>query len=937
MSSTLRILYLGVILLFISSSSWGQNWQSLSSASDARWLAGGLRLEDKFYVLSGFTLINNKEFIVNSLEVYDISNDAWTSLTPMPISKYETDPTEAGVTHTTNVLVSDTIWVLGGRTGKNPGPVTEEVWLYDIKTDNWSAGPDLPIPLANGYCVNIGRTLHYIGGFFNACTGMSYKHYTFDIDAWLADPVNAKWEDYRAPLPEGKAHLSVVALGGKIYAFAGELNHDCCPGSPVYPPCREDQKDGYVYDLETDVWTPLPDLPYIRSHAELNSFALDGKVYQVGSETGVTTSKTTLVYDPALGTWSEEASWEFPNTIHLPAVTVYKDSLIVSHGGNPSRGVSSTITQYTQINRSPVYELGWGKDTLDFWVYQGLSAKQKVLAWTLSAKLLANLNSETTTSWLSAPATINLDVTASKIPVEVNSSGLASGTYYSNLILSGNGEDVVDPSISVPFSPDTIVVKLTVGPSPDGVLLMEQEGSCEEIELGTTATIPVKVFTPGATPISLTASSLSDASFNLANPLPATLPANGEALVDINFSPTATGNFSPTFNINHSGSGASSSVVLNCEAIPPCVDPPNWVDVPLGTPTIPGSACQTGNIIRMSAGGNNIWSRNDEGRFFATQVSGDGEMIIKVNSATEADEDTKIGIMFRESLDDDAANVFFLINPNHYLTIQYRPGTGQGSYREIAIGYYPPHWLKLVRQGNVYTPYESEDGITWNIFNNNDIPINLNLKDTLYAGIAFTSHDENVETFAELESVSVNFSQTIFPVVLESFEGKLMDRSALLNWKVSLEENFSHYEVQRKTDYDLDYQSLGIVNAAGKSTYEFWDRDLQIGKNVYRLAMLDIDGQVEYSRTIELELDQANAFDARIINELQSLELKWYAPSIAGSIGLIDITGKHIWKKGRDFRQGARDIIPLPGLSAGYYVLEVKWEGRSQRKLVLLK
>lgn len=524
----------------------------------------------------------------------------------MPISKYETDPTEAGVTHTTNVMVNDTIWAMGGRTGRNPGPITEEVWLYDIKTDTWSAGPDLPIPLANGYCVNVGRTLHYVAGFYNACNGMSYKQYTFDIDAWLKDPVNAKWEDYRAPLPQGKTHVSVVALGGEINAFAGELNHDCCPGAPAYPPCREDQKDGYVYDIETDVWTPLPDLPYIRSHAELNSFAMDGKVYQVGSETGTTKSKTTLVYDPALGTWSEETTWEFPNTIHLPAVTVYKDSLIVSHGGNPARAISSTITQYTQINRTPVYDLGWGKDTLDFWVYEGLSAKQKTLAWTMSGELAADLNPETPTSWLSTPASIDMDITGAKVPVEVNSAGLASGTYYSKLIISGNGEDVVDPSISVSFNPDTIIIKLTVGASPDGVLLVEQGGACEEVEIGTTATLPIKVLTPGATAISLNSSSNSNGLFSLANPLPNSIVANGEETVNIAFTPTAPGNFSSTFTINHSGSLGSTDVALNCEAIPPCVVPVNWVDVPLGTPTISGSSCITGNTVRMSAAGDNI-------------------------------------------------------------------------------------------------------------------------------------------------------------------------------------------------------------------------------------------------------------------------------------------------------------------------------------------
>jgi hypothetical protein len=82
------------------------------------------------------------------------------------------------MTHQGVVLVDNTVWFIGGRVGQNPGPVTSETWIYNLRTDAWSPGPPLmdpatgtPLKWGGGGAALIGRTLHVFGGFVdNACS-----------------------------------------------------------------------------------------------------------------------------------------------------------------------------------------------------------------------------------------------------------------------------------------------------------------------------------------------------------------------------------------------------------------------------------------------------------------------------------------------------------------------------------------------------------------------------------------------------------------------------------------------------------------------------------------------------------------------------------------------------------------------------------------------
>ena len=91
----------------------------------------------KIYLFGGFTEDLDAS---NQVNVYEPASGAWTRKKDMPTR----------VTHLNPGIDGNTIWFAGGFKGKHPGPVTAEVWKYDIASDTWTAGPPLPERRAGG-------------------------------------------------------------------------------------------------------------------------------------------------------------------------------------------------------------------------------------------------------------------------------------------------------------------------------------------------------------------------------------------------------------------------------------------------------------------------------------------------------------------------------------------------------------------------------------------------------------------------------------------------------------------------------------------------------------------------------------------------------------------------------------------------------------------
>ena len=68
----------------------------------------------------------------------------------------------------------------------------------------------------------------------------------------------------------------------------------------------------------------------------------------------------------------------------------------------------------------------------------------------------------------------------------------------------------------------------------------------------------------------------------------------------------------------------------------------------------------------------------------------------------------------------------------------------------------PPGWVKLVRKGDLFEAYSSANGSTWTKFGSDTVAMN----DTVYVGLAVTSHSSGVSTTAVMDNLKVTAAST---------------------------------------------------------------------------------------------------------------------------------------------------------------------------------
>ncbi|MBX3257910.1 MAG: T9SS type A sorting domain-containing protein [Chitinophagaceae bacterium] len=93
---------------------------------------------------------------------------------------------------------------------------------------------------------------------------------------------------------------------------------------------------------------------------------------------------------------------------------------------------------------------------------------------------------------------------------------------------------------------------------------------------------------------------------------------------------------------------------------------------------------------------------------------------------------------------------------------------------------------------------------------------------------------------------------SVLPVGLLDFQALLLNDAVRLNWQTSKEGDVSSFVIEHSTD-GLKFTPVGSVNAKGyndhKSSYSWKHISPESGRNYYRLAIIDKDGQFTYSKT----------------------------------------------------------------------------------------
>ena len=182
--------------------------------------------------------------------------------------------------------------------------------------------------------------------------------------------------------------------------------------------------------------------------------------------------------------------------------------------------------------------------------------------------------------------------------------------------------------------------------------------------------------------------------------------------------------------------------------------PSPWVARDIGAPTPAGSSSynSTSGTFSITAGGADIWGTSDQFHFIYQAISGDVEVIARVDSITQAYPWSKSGVMIRASLAANAAHASAFVSAAKGVAFHRRPQTGGSSTNTSGGLFTAPRWVRVVRAGTRVTAYSSADGTTWSTIASDTIALGT----TAYVGIATTSHNSSMVTNARVSRVAVN-------------------------------------------------------------------------------------------------------------------------------------------------------------------------------------
>lgn len=173
--------------------------------------------------------------------------------------------------------------------------------------------------------------------------------------------------------------------------------------------------------------------------------------------------------------------------------------------------------------------------------------------------------------------------------------------------------------------------------------------------------------------------------------------------------------------------------------------------IDIGRPAISGSASYASGAYRIRAAGADIWDTADQFHFVYQAMSGNGEIVARVASIQNVDAWSKAGVMIRESLTAASRHASVMVSAGKGYAFQRRPDPGAYSDHTSGGSGKPPGWVRLVRRGDLFEAYRSTDGRSWSRIGSDTIV----MADTVYVGLAVTSHDAGAATAAVIDNLRV--------------------------------------------------------------------------------------------------------------------------------------------------------------------------------------
>lgn len=144
--------------------------------------------------------------------------------------------------------------------------------------------------------------------------------------------------------------------------------------------------------------------------------------------------------------------------------------------------------------------------------------------------------------------------------------------------------------------------------------------------------------------------------------------------------------------------------------------PTGWSAADIGSPGTPGSTSYNAGTgtFTLTGTGTNIFNASDQFHYASETYSGNFTMTIRVASVVSDAPWAKAGIMVRETSAANSRYVYLAMTPTNGLLFEGRLTAGANAVQWGTVGTIdPPQWLKLVRSGNAFSAYYSNNGSSW--------------------------------------------------------------------------------------------------------------------------------------------------------------------------------------------------------------------------------
>lgn len=152
---------------------------------------------------------------------------------------------------------------------------------------------------------------------------------------------------------------------------------------------------------------------------------------------------------------------------------------------------------------------------------------------------------------------------------------------------------------------------------------------------------------------------------------------------------------------------------------------------------------------------------------------------------------------------------------------------------------------------------------------------------------------------------------------------------SLLEWATAIEVNSSHFEIQYSKN-SRDFIVLDTVLAANNSStekyYQFIHEGATQGANYYRLKQIDLDGEYEFSKLVQLIFNQDPNFKVTIYPNptyTNTFNLEVSGGNVIESVQIYDANGSQI--KMTNIRKDSDRFwsLVLEGVSKGTYFTKI--------------